>query len=192
VIRYTLNGSNPLNSSSAFTSTSPAKILIDPSNASGRDKAPGFILTACITLSDTLASDIITQTYLFPNKIIELSPNNQVPGSGWLVPGSSAQQLSYGLDPRIYNDPLYSSQIINAFTSIPTLSLVTDLRNLFNLDSGIYVNAYYHGEEWERTGSLELINPDSSKGFQINGAGTPNVLNVLSEFFSEVNTEKLN
>jgi hypothetical protein len=168
VIRYTLNGSNPLNSSSAFTSTSPAKILIDPSNASGRDKAPGFILTACITLSDTLASDIITQTYLFPNKIIELSPNNQVPGSGWLVPGSSAQQLSYGLDPRIYNDPLYSSQIINAFTSIPTLSLVTDLRNLFNLDSGIYVNAYYHGEEWERTGSLELINPDSSKGFQIN------------------------
>ena len=168
VIKYTLNGSNPFTSASAFSASIPFSIMIDPSVTSSRDKAPGFIIRVCATKNDTLASDIITQTYLFLNKMIELSTNNQVPGTDWLVPGTSPQQISYGLDPRVYNDPAYSSQMMDAFTSIPTLSLVTDLKNLFDPDSGIYVNAFYHGEEWERAASLELINPDSSEGFQSN------------------------
>jgi hypothetical protein len=168
VIKYTIDGSNPLHSGSAKSSSSPLQITIDPSVTTGRDKAPGYIVTACALLSDTLASGIITRTFIFPGKIIELSPNNQVPGSGWLTPGSSAQQISYGLDPYVYNNTSYSPYITEAFTTIPTLSLVTDLKNLFDPDSGIYVNAFYHGEEWEREASLELINPDSSKGFQSN------------------------
>jgi hypothetical protein len=168
LLKYTFNGSNPYTSESAFSSTSPLSIMINPSVTTNRDNAPGFIVRICAIYHDTLVSDIITQTYLFLNKITELSPNNQVPGAGWLVPGTSQQQISYGLDPRIYNDPAYSSQIMDAFTSIPTLSLVTDLKNLFDPDSGIYVNAFYHGEEWERAASLELINPDSSEGFQSN------------------------
>lgn len=90
IIKYTLDGSNPFTSSTAINSTSPAKILIDPSVITNRDKAPGYIVTACAILNDTLASDIITHTYIFPNKIIELSPNNQVPGQGWLTPGTNA------------------------------------------------------------------------------------------------------
>jgi hypothetical protein len=46
---------------------------------------------------------------------------------------------------------------------------VTDLNNLFNASTGIYVNAYGDGVEWERPASFELINPDGTKGFQING-----------------------
>ena len=167
-IRYTLDGSNPLTSQSAFVQDSSVSITIDPTITTNRDKAPGYIVTACATFSDTLVSKIITQTYLFVNKIIELSPDNQVPGPGWLVPGSNVQQISYGLDPQVYNDARYQPQMITAFTSIPTLSLVTDLKNLFNPDSGIYVNAFYHGDEWERSASLELIIPDGGKGFQIN------------------------
>lgn len=167
-IKYTLNGSNPLNSAAVYESASPAVINIDPANITNRDKAPGFIITACAVNADTPASKIVTHTYLFINKIVELSPDDLVPGSGWLVPGTSAQQISYGLDHDVYNNAVYKTIMEKAFTSIPTLSIVTDLNNLFNPDSGIYVNAFEHGEEWERAVSLELLNPDSTKGFQIN------------------------
>jgi len=167
-IKYTLDGTNPFYSSSAKESLSPARIMVDPTVTAGRDKAPGFIITACTINADTLASKIITKTFLFRNKIIELSPDNQVPGPGWLVPGTTPQQISYGLDPDVYNNAIYKSQMEKSFLSIPTLSLVTDLKNLFNADSGIYVHANMHGSAWERAASLELINPDSTEGFQIN------------------------
>lgn len=167
-IRYTLNGKDPFKSSNAREVASPAAITIDPNQTGIHDRAPGVIVTACAVVNGTLASDIVTQTYLFPGKITELSPHNQVPGEGWLIPGSRPQQIQYGLDPRVYNDAAYKSQIEKAFNSIPSVSLVTDLQNLFNPDSGIYVNAIEHSEDWERAASVELLNPDSSEGFQIN------------------------
>jgi hypothetical protein len=167
-IRYTLNGSNPLTSQSAVIQDSIVSITIDPSITTNRDVAPGFIVTACATVSDTLVTEIITQTYLFVNKITLLSRDNQVPGQGWLVPGTHPHDISYGMDPDIYNHPDYKDKIEEAFISIPTFSLVTDLKNLFDPDTGIYLNPLRHGEEWERSASLEQINPDGSEGFQIN------------------------
>ncbi len=166
-IRYTLDGSNPLISSTAIINNSPTQVLIDPTNFSYRDVAPGFIVTACATDSDTLVTDIVTSTYLFPEMINSLSRDNILPGSGWLAPGGS-HEISYGMDPDIYNNSEYSGLIQEAFLSIPTISLVIDLASLFNPDSGIYVNALYHGPDWERASSLELLNPDGTEGFQIN------------------------
>jgi hypothetical protein len=168
IIKYTLDGTNPLTSTSAVTKTSTAEISVSPLITTGRDKSPGFIITACAILNDTLASKIVTHTYMFLNRITELSVNNARPGSGWMTSGVNGQQINYGLDPNVYNNSLYKPEINAAFTAIPTLSLVTDLKNLFNADSGIYVNAQLHGDEWERTASLELLNPDSSEGFNIN------------------------
>jgi len=90
-----------------------------------------------------------------------------LPGYGWL-PIGGAHDINYGMDPEIYNNQLYKTQLVDAFKSINTLSLVTDLKNLFDSDSGIYVNSLNHGEEWERNASLELLNVDGSEGFQIN------------------------
>jgi hypothetical protein len=56
----------------------------------------------------------------------------------------------------------------DALLEIPSLSLATDLNNLFGVSEGIYVNAGMQGKEWERECSVELINPDGSEGFQIN------------------------
>jgi hypothetical protein len=167
-IRYTLNGANPFTSQSAFIQDSPVSITIDPSVTASRDIAPGYIVTACAVVSDTLVTEIITQTYLFVNKITTLSPHNQVPGQGWLVPGTHPHNINYGMDPGVYNHTDYKDKMEEAFLSIPTISLVTDLKNLFDPDSGIYLYSLEHGEEWERSGSLELINPDGSEGFQIN------------------------
>ena len=51
--------------------------------------------------------------------------------------------------------------------SIPTFSIVTDLDYLFDPTTGIYVNAYGDGRDWEREASVELIYPDGTTGFQI-------------------------
>ncbi|HSR87540.1 MAG TPA: lamin tail domain-containing protein, partial [Pontiella sp.] len=48
------------------------------------------------------------------------------------------------------------------------ISITTDHANLYDPSVGIYVNATQHGLAWERPASAELINPDGSKGFQIN------------------------
>jgi len=165
-IYYTLDGTNPFTSNNALISNTPLKITIDPNMTVGRDHAPGFILKACAVLNDTLASKIYTKTYLFINKIAELSRDNIMPGSDWLSPGGE-HDINYGLDPEIYNSPTYSTQIEEGFNSIPTFSLVTKLGNLFDPDSGIFVNALMHGDAWERKASLELIKTDGANGFQI-------------------------
>jgi hypothetical protein len=75
--------------------------------------------------------------------------------------------MDYGMDPDVVNDSRYKNLIDDALLAIPTISLVTDLANLFNASTGIYVNAGQRGIAWERPTSVELINPDGSEGFQI-------------------------
>jgi len=167
LLYYTLNGSDPLTSNSQMISASPLNINIDPGIIADRDLAPGFIVRVCALVDEKIVGTSISQTYVFTNNIVSHSRDNILPGPEWLALGSK-QRISYGLDPEIYDNPKYSDQILDAFLSIPTISLVTDLGNLFDPDSGIYVNARFHGKEWERKASLELLDPDGSEGFQIN------------------------
>jgi hypothetical protein len=170
-ILYTIDGSDPRFSSTVTISNSPATIEIDPENSSGRDIAPGYIVRACVVADSVPPPYVYTHTYLFLNHLTNLSPDGQRPGTKWPLPNSSdgsRQYMDYGLDPDVYNDPRYSNKIEEAFLAIPTISLATDLENLFDPDYGIYVNAFFHGEEWERPGSVELLNPDSKPGFQVN------------------------
>ena len=167
-IKYTLDGSDPRFSESAIVQTSPAAINIDPeSTAGGRGKTPGVTLRACTLIADTV-SQSVTQTYLFINKIGELSPDKQKPGTGWPDQTTSGQWIDYGMDPEVLNDSRYASLIDDAMLAIPSISITTDLKNLFSPDSGIDVNAFEDGIEWERPASIELIFPDSTEGFQIN------------------------
>jgi hypothetical protein len=166
-LHYTLDGTHPFYSSTSIKGNSTLTIEINPANIMSRDYAPGVVVRACEVREDTLIGKVITQTYLFPNSILLMSRDNVLPGPNWLN-YNIGHDISYGLDPEVYNNPLYSNQMQSAFLSIPTISLVTDLGSLFNPDSGIYVNALYHGEEWERAASIELLNPDGSEGFQEN------------------------
>ena len=52
--------------------------------------------------------------------------------------------------------------------AIPTFSIVMNLNDLFDSATGIYANARQDGIEGERPGSIELMYPDGTKGFQIN------------------------
>ncbi len=170
-IVYTLDGSDPAASQNAFIDTSSATVYVDPNDETGRFTSPAVIIRAVALKEGSEPSPIVTQTYLFLNKISELSPHEQRPGSAWPernMDNIYEQFMDYGLDPDVLNDPRYQDIIQEAFLSLPSISLVTDLENLFGPDSGIYVNALKHGKAWERPVSVELLNPDESPGFQIN------------------------
>jgi len=60
-----------------------------------------------------------------------------------------------------------SYSVVSALLAIPSISMVTDLANLFDPATGLYVNAGNQSPDSERPASIELINPDGTPGFQI-------------------------
>ncbi len=127
------------------------------------------VLRAAATKSGYQSSDVDTQSYFFLDDII--AQGTSVTGLDPDFPTTSVngQSFDYGMDPDITGSATYSGEIEGALKAIPSISLVTDPDNLFNASSGIYVNASEGGEAWERETSIELINPDGTDGFQING-----------------------
>ena len=141
----------------------------------------GVLYTEAITISKTTVlraaafmtgyqpSNVDTQTYFFLEDII--AQGSSVSGLDPDFPSSSVngQGFDYGMDTAITQSSTYAGQMEDALLSLPSFSLVTDPDNLFDSSSGIYVNASEEGEAWERETSIELIHPDGSEGFQING-----------------------
>ena len=94
------------------------------------------------------------------------SPNGQPP-AGW--PASwGANVVDYGMDPDIVNVAPWKDTLTNDLKSIPSFSIVVNLDDLFSPATGIYANPGGDGPGWERPCSIELLNPDSDPGFQIN------------------------
>ena len=112
-------------------------------------------------------SSIETRTYIFLADVVKQSPMGDSPGRGWPVGSVNGQMIDYGMDPDVLNDPRYKDLMDDALLSVPTISIVTDLSNLFDPQRGIYVNAKNTGQDWERPVSVELIYPDETEGFQI-------------------------
>jgi hypothetical protein len=149
-IRYTTDGSRPT-ITHGNTYTGPIDVNLTSTIRAVAVK-PGW-----------LDSDVETHTYIFLDDVIKQSPYGQVP-PGWPPSGVNGQSMEYGMDPSIVNDPIWGPQLKSALLAIPTMSIVTDLDNLFDPSIGIYVNAGYHGYEWERPTSLELIYPPNPQG----------------------------
>jgi hypothetical protein len=151
-------------------SSSPLVIHIDPYDTTGRGIAPAVVVRACAMINGNIFSKTITHTYLFVDEVIPLSPDYEKPGRSWpdINYGPVGQEIDYGMDPDVYNDPRYQGKMTEALVAIPTISVVTDLKNLFDPDSGIYMYGLEHGIEWERPASIELLYPDNEPGFQVN------------------------
>ncbi|MGJ8641227.1 MAG: lamin tail domain-containing protein [Opitutaceae bacterium] len=155
-IYYTVDGTTPATDNGTLYT---GAITIDKTT----------VLRAAAFLTGYQSSDVDTQTYIFLDDVI-----TQGTSVGSLAPEFPAsavngQDFDYGMDTDITQSATYSSQIEAAMTAIPSISIVTDPDNLFDASTGIYVNASESGEAWEREMSVELINPDGSDGFQING-----------------------
>ncbi len=106
-------------------------------------------------------TNVDTQTYLFLDEVIHQ------PQSPEGFPGSwGGTTADYEMDPEVVDDPLYSDRMRDALLSLPTMSIVTSMDNLFGA-SGIYSNPGGEGVGWERPTSVEWINTDGTTGFQV-------------------------
>jgi hypothetical protein len=151
-IRYTLDGSTPKSNTGSIYRV-PLTI-----NSTAVIRAAAF-------MANYQDPNVVTKTYIFISDVIRQSFNGQAPGPGWPTGNVNGQVIDYGMDPDIVNDPRWAGLIEDALLDIPTISLVTDLANLFDRSRGIYVNAGNDGPDWERRTSVELINPDGTPGF---------------------------
>jgi hypothetical protein len=164
-IAYTIDGSNPQTSTTAMNGGKSKTIFINPASSSGRPKTPCYIVRASLKKDGVFPSFPLTQTYIFIEQVIDQTN----PGGGWPT-GSSVndQMIDLEMDSDVTNSIKYSYLIDDALTDIPSISIVTDLNDLFGATTGMYVNALNHGEEWERFCSAELLDPKGKTGFNIN------------------------
>ncbi|MEM7393736.1 MAG: chitobiase/beta-hexosaminidase C-terminal domain-containing protein, partial [Verrucomicrobiota bacterium] len=109
-----------------------------------------MVLRAIAYRSGMLPTDVDTQTYIFPDSVV------QQPASipGWpqnnysTGPGSATHD--YEMDPGIVNDVAYQADLLSGLREIPTLSIVMDENDFWAMNDG----------NPEREASVELIYPD--------------------------------
>lgn len=168
-IIYTTDGSEP-DALNAMIYTAPITI------------STTTILRAALKKSGNLIGPCSTQTYLFIEDVIN-QPNNPpgYPNTWGPYTAISGNAIGdYEMDPEITQDPKYASKMKEALLSIPTLSLVTKAGNLFSNENNENTGGIYYytgapgnnevpvtGKGWERPASIELINPDGTKEFQV-------------------------
>lgn len=181
IIKYTLDGSDPRTSDHAVSVESPGSLIINPYLNIGRAVTPGVVVRAC-AISEADTSIVETHSYIFPPEVknqagVSTGMAPYWPEEAWITSyypsnlidwmRSDYQYIDLGTDPEVIARDEYFLDFENALLDVPTFSLVTDPASLFDVDTGIYRNATWSGIDWERAGSIELIDP-SADGFQLN------------------------
>jgi hypothetical protein len=154
-IRYTTNGSLPTETEGLLY-TNP--VAIDRLTT----------LRAAAFATNMLPSIVATHTYLFLSNVLT-QPTNPAGfpiDYSWLT--DSSRPSDYGMDPRIVTNALYAAEMMPALLSLPTISVVLPVDQLFG------TNGFYRGVDPlsttvrpEKACSVELILPSGSKGFQL-------------------------
>jgi hypothetical protein len=163
-ILYTYDGSDPKTSASAILSGSSVVLPINPAQPVGRGATPGYVVRASLVKNGYKPSNSVTNSYLFLNNV----KTQANPGGKWPTSNVNGQILDYAMATDVVTNAKYSPYLNAALTQIPSISIVTDMDNLFGASSGIYVNPTQSGILWERPCSVELIDTDSTQKFQIN------------------------
>ncbi|MBM4027504.1 MAG: hypothetical protein FJ280_19170 [Planctomycetes bacterium] len=154
-IYYTVDGSEPYQEGGRFPNgtpyTQPIRI------------AKTTCLRAMAVKPGWRSSRIETRTYIFLANVLQQSARPADFPVDW-----KGVAADYEMAPAILSNPQYAAEVRPALLSIPSLSLVMTLRDLFDAQTGIYANPQGEGVAWERPGSVELIYPDGTPGFQVN------------------------
>lgn len=152
-IYYTTNGVEPTVENAVPYDGTP--LIIDHTS----------LIRASVPDPTSVRATVTTATYLFVEDILEQGPN---PGGDFPTTNVvNKQKLEFGLNAKIVSK--YRKEVASAITnSVPIYSIVGDVNDIFGAETGIYVNAVYKGEAWERKMSVELFDPLAREpGFQI-------------------------
>lgn len=160
-----------------LTSSTPGAIIRYTTNGNTPTATTGTLYTGPITIDKTTTlraaafregyqdNAVVTHTYLFLDDIIYqgTTPSEGArPGPDWPDPGYvNGQLIDYEMDPEIVtntnSDIGGAEQVKAALLALPAVNITTDLANLFDPSTGIYVNPWNRGRSWERPASLEII-----------------------------------
>ena len=157
-IRYTTDGSAP---SAEHGELYTGPITVDTTTT----------LRATAFSDDLGPSHLTTQTYIFLDDVLKQDGAGLPEEWGYFDdqgPRRPARmKANYDVDPEVVEDPLYRDTIKDDLRSIPTLSVVLDPEDLWNFDTGLYMNPERTGAEWERPVSLEWIDTDGDTEFAV-------------------------
>jgi hypothetical protein len=124
------------------------------------------VLRAAAFRSGFAPTEILTRSFIFPGLVAHQA------GAGfpkfWGFTNGQPVAAFYEMDRRITGSPDYQKDLLNGLRALPSISIVTDLDNLFDPTRGIYANPMETGRDWECPVSAEMIFPDGQPGFQIN------------------------
>jgi hypothetical protein len=150
-IYYTTDGSEPAREGSRFPT---GKLYSAPIQITRT-----MCLRAKAIKQDWKSSALVTQTYIFLDQVIRQS--NTISGFPITWGGAGAD---YAMDTRIVTPNL--QEMREDLKSIPTMSIVTTVDDMFGTTKGIYSHA--SDRSLTCAASLELIWPDGQEGFQAN------------------------
>jgi len=154
-IRYTLDGSTPTPTNGEPVAPGASLDVTSTSNVRAVAYRAGWI-----------TSPVETRSYLF---VGDIANQDETTPPGWPDHlGVNDHHFYYGFDADL--DAAGRQAVADALVAVPSISITTDLENLFDPATGIYVNPLERGSEWEREASIELIDPTGAEpGFDING-----------------------
>ena len=161
-IRFTTDGSPPKLSGQGTTYISPIPIT------------KTTVLRAAAFKDGLLSTNIDTQTYVFLDDV--LTQPASVPGYPQRIDDveNEIMTVDYEMDPNVVNDPAYAPLMRDAMTSIPSISLVMDKDEMFDIKSGVYFNGSGSSSGIERETSMEFIYPDDpGRSFAIHAGVSP-------------------
>ncbi|MBN1507413.1 MAG: lamin tail domain-containing protein [Sedimentisphaerales bacterium] len=147
-IRYTTDGTKPTEVS-GLTYAKPIPIGTTTCLRVGAFK-PGW-----------MSSPVQTHTYLFLDQVSRQPRNPSGFPATW-----GGTNADYEMDPDVVNNALYRNQLTPALLSLPTMSIVATVDDLFGT-KGLHGDPWGQGVQWERPVSVEWIHPDGATGFQV-------------------------
>jgi hypothetical protein len=107
-------------------------------------------------------SPVTTATYIFPAQVATQPARPAGFPATW-----ASVSADYGMDPRIVTNTSYVPNVEQSLRSLPSLSVVTETRHLFDSGSGIYANPENRGASWERPVSVEWLSNDHTEDWQV-------------------------
>ncbi|MCA9245594.1 MAG: lamin tail domain-containing protein [Planctomycetales bacterium] len=168
-------------------------VRIDPDDALSTATAQLHVtntttLRVVSLLEDWAPSRVETFSYIFLQDVLTQPAAPAGLPSTWDGKSQAPIPADYEMDPDVVTDPAYADEILAGLRAIPTISLVLSDDAMFGQENGIYVNSAQRGSEWERTTSVEIIEPDGSSfqadsGIRIHGFSWRNHANTPKHSF---------
>ena len=118
------------------------------------------------------SSNVDTQSYIFPTSVVNQPSRPEGFPTSWRGWDYEMDQDADDL-PLIAGDENLSIEeakavIAESLRSLPAISIVMNVDDLFGSPNGIYYNTQGRGDRWERAASMEIIHPKGgSENYQV-------------------------